>query len=228
VVNPTTKTPATAIGVATNRRYVRSVAVELAFPTVRQLARRILPQAVVASVVPALILIAVLPVAGPAVAIASALAWTVALTAIGWVVGRPASGLSILSLTRLTLRSAVAIAAGSTFVYFVQGSIGGLCLAIAFLASATLDRPLARRFARDFCDLPERLLHHPGVHRTLRRMSVMWGFVGLAHATTGFLLLVSLPTTTYLVVNPALSVAVPAAALAVSTTWFRRAVVAIG
>jgi hypothetical protein len=191
-------------------------------PTLRQLARRALPQAIEASIVPALIMMVLLPSVGTVIAIAGALGWSVATTAARWIAGRPVSGLAVLSLTRLTLRSVIAVAAGSTFVYFVQGSVGGLCLAGAFLVSVAIDRPLARRFATDFCRLPDRFLHHRHVHRALRRISLMWGLVGLAHATTGFLLLVSLPTNTYLVVNALLSVAVPATAVAISTTWFRR------
>ena len=70
-------------------------------------------------------------------------------------------------------------------------------------------------------------LRHPRVHHQLRRISLLWGLVGLAHAAIGLWLLVTLSTGAYVVANAVLSVAVPAVALAVSVTWFRRTMLAI-
>lgn len=193
-------------------------------PTMRQLARRALPQAVEASIIPAVVLLVLLNVASSTVAIAAALGWIVAASTTRALTCRRISGLTILSITRLTVRSIIAIAAGSAFVYFVQGSIGGLCMALAFLGSVLIDRPLARRFAGDFCDLQPHVLDHPRVHHALRRISLMWGLVGLAHAATGLWLLLTLSTNAYVVVNALVSVAVPATAITASVAWFRRAV----
>ena len=171
-------------------------------------------------------MLALLHFASATVAIAGALGWIVVVTLWRSATRRRVSGLTVLSITRLTVRSAIAIAAGSTFVYFVQGSIGGFCLAVAFLGSVLIDRPLARRFARDLCDLPAHFLDRPPVHRTLRRISLMWGLVGIAHAGVGLWLLMNLATSAYVVVNAILSVAVPATTIAISARWFRRAVAA--
>jgi hypothetical protein len=211
------------VGVITRTRaprFERSI-----LPSWRQLARRVVPQAVESTIVPAVILLVFLNVASSVVAIAAALAWVIAATAIRVATRRRVSGLTILSFTRLFVRSVIAIAAGSTFVYFVQGSIGGFCLAVAWLVSVAMDRPLARRFAEDFCNLDPHVVDHPRVHGALRRISLMWGVVGLAHAATGLALLVTLSTGVYVVVNAVLSIAVPAAALAVSIAWFRRTLV---
>jgi hypothetical protein len=193
-------------------------------PTLREIARRALPQALEASVVPALLLLLVRNAADDTVAIGAALAWIVAATAWHGVRGRPVTGLTMLAITRLLVRSVVAIAAGSIFVYFVQGSLGGFCLAAAFLVSVVIDRPFARRFADDFCDLPARLLDRRDVHRALRGISLTWGVVGLAHALFGLWLLTNLSTDNYLVVNTFVSGAVPITLIAISVTWFRRAV----
>jgi hypothetical protein len=195
-------------------------------PSFRQLARRALPQVVEASIVPAVILLLFLHVVGATVAIAAALGWVIATTAVRIVARRRVSGLSILSIVRLFVRSVIAIAAGSTFLYFVQGPIGGLCLALAWLVSVAIDRPLARRFVKDFCDLAPHVLEHPRVRSTLRRISLLWGLVGLAHAALGLWLLLHLSLSPYVVVNAVLSVAVPAAVLALSVAWFRRDVTA--
>jgi hypothetical protein len=195
-------------------------------PSFRALTRRALPQVLEASIVPAVILLLFLHVVGATVAIVAALGWVLASTAVRVAWRRHVSGLTILSITRLFVRSVIAIAAGSTFLYFVQGPIGGLCLGLAWLVSVAIDRPLARRFVKDFCDLAPHVLDHPRVRSTLRRISVMWGLVGLAHAALGFWLLLTLSVSPYVVVNAVLSVVVPAAVLALSVAWFRRDVTA--
>src|SRR5262245_26512273 len=179
-------------------------------PSFGQLARRALPQVLEASIIPAVILLLFLHVVGTTVAIVAALGWVVATTAVRIAWRRRVSGLTILSITRLFVRSVIAIAAGSTFLYFVQGPIGGLCLALAWLVSVAIDRPLARRFVKDFCDLAPHILEHPRIRNTLRRISLMWGLVGLAHAAIGFWLLCTLALSPYVVVNAVLCVASPA------------------
>jgi hypothetical protein len=196
-------------------------------PSWRQLVRRAVPQVIEASIIPAAVMLVFLHLATATFAIAAAFGWIVATALWRFATRKQVSGLTILSITRLFIRSAVAIAAGSTFLYFVQGSIGGFCLAIAWLVSVAIDRPLARRFAGDFCDLDAHALRHPRVHHQLRRISLLWGLVGLAHAAIGLWLLVTLSTGAYVVVNAVLSVVVPAVALAVSITWFRRTVLSI-
>src|SRR5262245_52516217 len=198
-----------------------------ALPSWRQLVRRALPQGLEASIVPAAVMLVFLHLATATVAIAAAFGWIVAVALWRIATRKQVSGLTILSITRLFVRSAIAIAAGSTFFYFVQGPIGGFCLALAWLVSVAIDRPLARRFAGDLCDLDAPAFRHPRVHRQLRRISLLWGLVGLAHAALGLWLLVTLSTGVYVVVNALLSIAVPAAALAVSIAWFRRTVLSV-
>ncbi len=132
--------------------------------------------------------------------------------------------MTILSATRLLARSVVAVAAGSTFLYFLQPTIGGIFLAAAFLVSVVINRPLARRFAGDFCNLPRRVLSDGRVHRFFRRISLMWGAVGLANAAAGFWLLTTQSTNVYVIASTALSIGVTAAAVAASAVWFRRTV----
>jgi len=90
-----------------------------------------------------------------------------------------------------------------------------------------MDRPLARRFAEDFTDLEPHTLDHPRVHHALRRISLLMGVVGIAHAALGLWLLLTLTAGTYVVVNAVLSIAIPGAALAISIAWFRRTVLSV-
>ena len=193
-------------------------------PRFRDVLRRFAPQAIEATIVPGLIVLVVTNVAGAMPAIGAALAWTLLAALWRSVTSGQLTALSILAMTRLSVRSLLALAAGSAFLYFLQGSIGAFCVAAAFLVSVLVRRPLARRFADDVTDLPRHVLDHPVARRALSRISLMWGLVGLVHASVGLWLLVHLSTSAYVVVNTVLSIAVPGALIAISVAWFRRAV----
>ncbi len=149
-----------------------------------------------------------------------------ALAAVSWrsARGKRVPGMMVLALATLLLRSVIAFAADSTFLYFVQPTIGGVALAIAFLASVVLDRPLVRRFAADFAELPPEVSTRPSVHRCFRRLSLLWGGYGLANAALGVWMLTALPTDTYVMARTPLSIAGTAAMVALSTIAFRRVV----
>lgn len=116
------------------------------------------------------------------------------------------------------------IGAGSTFLYFLQPTIGAFGLAAAFLVSVMLNRPLARRFAGDFCALPREIVSDARVHHLFRRISVMWGAIGLLNAGVALWLLVTQTTLVYVVTKTALSIAVTVVAVAISVVWFRHSI----
>ena len=62
------------------------------------------------------------------------------------------------------------------------------------------------------------------VHRFFRRISVMWGLIGLGNAAVALWLLTNQSTGVFVVAKTVLSTALTAAAVAVSTLWFRRTV----
>ena len=113
-----------------------------AVPSLRELARRALPQALEAAIVPAILYVLASQVAGPRVAIFAPLVWAGA--AVWWRAARGCKvrGMMLLALVTLLARSMIAFAADSTFLYFLQPSLGGIALAVAFFVSVVLDRPL--------------------------------------------------------------------------------------
>jgi intracellular septation protein A len=196
----------------------------VAIPSLRELARRAVPQALEAAIVPAVLYLVAAQLAGTRVAIVALLAWAIAVVSWRASRGRRVSGMIVLALVTLLARSLIAFAAESTFLYFVQPALGGVALACAFLGSVVIDRPLVRRFAADFCVLPHTVLHHPAVHRCFRRLSVMWGAYGLANAALGFWMLVALPTAVFVALRTLSSIVGTACMVAVSAVSFRRVV----
>ncbi len=193
-----------------------------AVPSLRELARRAVPQALEAALVPAVLYLAASHVVGPRVAMGAPLAW--ALAAVSWrsARGMRVPGMMVLALVTLLVRSVIVFVADSTFLYFVQPTIGGIALALAFLGSVLLDRPLVRRFATDFAELPPDVSARASVHRCFRRLSLSWGVYGLVNAALGVWMLTALPTDTYVLVRTPLSVVGTASMVALSTVWFRR------
>jgi hypothetical protein len=196
----------------------------VAVPSLRELARRALPQALEAALVPAALYLLAHHFLGARLAMLAPLAW-----ALGAVAGRSVRairvpGMMVLALVTLLVRSVIAFAADSTFLYFVQPTMGGVALAFAFLGSVLVDRPLVRRFAADFAELPPDVLARPDVHRFFRRASVLWGVYGLLNAALGVWMLVALTPPVYVLLRTPVSVVGTAAMVAVSTLWFGRVV----
>jgi hypothetical protein len=196
----------------------------VALPSLRALARRAVPQALEAALVPAALYLLAGEVVGPRMAMLAPLAWAVGAVAWRGMRAVRVPGMMLLALVTMLVRSVIAFAADSTFLYFVQPTIGGVALALAFLGSVVVDRPLARRFAADFVALPPDVLARADVHRCFRRLSVLWGVYGLLNAALGVWLLVALTPASYVLIRTPLSVLGTATMMAVSARWFRRVV----
>jgi intracellular septation protein A len=196
----------------------------VAIPSLLQLGRRAIPQAVEAAIVPAILFLVFARLVSASAGIGAALGWAAAAIAWRLVTRRRVPGMMVLAVVTLLARSVLALAAGSTFLYFLQPTIGAFGLAAAFLVSVILNRPLARRFAGDFCALPREIVLDARVHHLFRRISVMWGAIGLLNAGVALWLLVTQTTLVYVVTKTALSIAVTVVAVAISVVWFRRSI----
>lgn len=196
----------------------------VAVPSLRELARRALPQAFEAALVPAALYLVASAVAGPRTAMLAPLAWAVGAVAWRALRGARVPGMTLLALVTLVVRSTIAFAADSTFLYFVQPTLGGVALAVAFLGSVVVDRPLVRRFAADFTILSPAVLQQAAVHRCFRRLSVLWGVYGLLNAALGLWMLRALTPAAYVALRTPSSVVGTAAMVAGSTIGFRRTV----
>jgi drug/metabolite transporter (DMT)-like permease len=95
-------------------------------------------------------------------------------------------------------------------------------VALTFLLSVVIGRPLARRFAGDFLSLPGHLVGAPHFHRFFVCNSMMWAVVGGLNAALTYLLLVVLSSSTFAITQTALQIAVTVTTVGVSVLWFRR------
>lgn len=164
--------------------------------------RRLVPQLVEATLVPSLLFVAVSWAHGLPAAFVAALGWSYLALLRRLATGRAVPALLVLSTIGLTVRTAVALGSGSTFVYFVQPVLGTTALSLVFLTSALIGRPLIARFAVDFCSLSPEVTGRPGVQQLYSRLTYLWALVNLAAAATTFALLQALPVGAFVALRP--------------------------
>src|SRR5690606_1807017 len=193
----------------------------LEIPRLRALARHALPTLVEGSLVPLAVFYGALWLVGVWAGLIAGLAWSYVAIGRRLATRRPVPGLLVLGTAGLTARTAVALASGSVFVYFLQPTLTTVLVAGVFLASVPAGRPLAERLAGDFLPLPDTFLGSAPVRRFLARLTVLWAFVQLANAGLSIWLLLTQPVVTYYVAKTAGSWLLTGGAVLASTLWFR-------
>ncbi|MBI2169418.1 MAG: hypothetical protein HYU28_07960 [Actinobacteria bacterium] len=191
-------------------------------PKLRALVRHALPNVVEATLAPLAVFYGAMWAIGVWGALGAALVWSYGAIGFRLVTGRRVPGILLLGAFGLTARTVVALASGSTFVYFLQPSLGTVAVAGTFLMSVPAGRPLAQHLAVDFCPLPEAFMAHPHVQVFFARISVLWGFVFLANAATTVWLLMSQSIGVYLLAKTVTGWALSGSAIGISAWWFLR------
>lgn len=203
-----------------------SVHPPFAIPRMTSLARHATPHVLEATLIPLALFYGGLRFAGLWAALLAALIWSYTSLLRRLITRRRVPGMLVLGIIGLTARTALALATGSAFLYFLQPTLGTGLVASVFIASTMFGRPLAMRLAADFLPLPEAWLAHDGVRRFFLRISLLWAGVFLANAGISLWLLVSQSLATFLWTRTVASLVLTGAAVAVSTLAFRRVVTA--
>jgi hypothetical protein len=191
-------------------------------PRLRALARRILPVVIEGTAIPVGLFLLMLGLVGIWGAIAVGLGWSYSAIGRRLITGRPVPGVLVLSCLTLTVRSVFAISTGSTFIYFLQPTLGTLAVSGAFLVTMRFGQPLAQRIANDFCPIPDSLLAHVPVQRFFLRVSLLWAGVAFVNGVTALWLQLSQSVGTYVLVKNILNTSLTLSAVAVSILWFQR------
>ena len=197
---------------------------QLHIPTIRQLARRAVPQAIEGALVPLVVFWLALHFLGLTVAIAAGLGCCATTMTWRFATKRQIHGMLIVGALALVARSVLAMLTGSAFLYFLQPIITTAFIAAAFLISVWMQRPLAQRFASDYCDIPAHLYEERLVHKYFQRCSLMWAAVSLANVGITLWLLTSQSVGTYVVAKTTVTIVFNVGAVAASVLWFKRLV----
>jgi uncharacterized membrane protein len=195
-------------------------------PQLKAVVARTVASVATAVVVPAVLFCAVLVVFNVDTALIVALAWMVGALCWRRGTGRPVSGLLVLALGIMTVKTGFTLVTGNTFVYFVQPVFVDAVVATVFVASLWTARPIVARIAPDFYPVDAALAARPRIRRLFRDLTLLWALVIAIKGTVTLWLLLSLSTVNFVLVKSsaiiALTVLAVAATIALSAVVGRR------
>ncbi len=164
----------------------------------------------------------VLIVAGFRGALIAGLAWSYLCLGRRLVRHQRPPGTLVLAVATLTARTIVSFVTGSSFIYFAQPTLTTAAVALVFLASAVVRRPVIERLAQDFCPLDADLMARPPVRRFFLQISVLWSAVLLSNAGFVLWLLLTSSLKAFVLERTVVSWSLTMAGVVVSVVWFIR------
>jgi hypothetical protein len=185
-------------------------------------ARRGLPRVLEATLVPALIFFVLVTTLGPIAAMIGVLVWGYGAILRRVVRGHAIPTILLLATLGLTIKTFFGLASGSTFFYFVQPVATTVVLAMVFLGSVVLGRPIIARLAHDFCPIHPDVASRQPVARLFAGLTVLWAIVHIVIAGATFAMLVTLPVAEFVALKTATSFSVSAAAVVITVVWALR------
>lgn len=191
-------------------------------PPLRDLLRHALPRLVEGAVVPTLLFLTLLRIGGQAWAIGGALVWSALAIGTRLALGRRVPTIVLIGLGALALRTTFALAAGSSFVYFLQPTLMTATVGVVFLGSALIGKPVILRIARDFAPVPDDVMAHGHLRRFFLGISVLWGVTQLLNSGITLYLLLSQSIGTFVVARATMGYTLTATAIAITAFWFQR------
>lgn len=191
-------------------------------PDLRHVVRHALPNLVEGKLVPVALFVGFLELVGNVAALMIALSWSLGSLGFRKLTGRQVSGIVLLSAVTLGARTIAALVTGSMLVYFLQPTITTVFVAIAFLVSVPMGKPLAQRLAFDLLPFDDDTKTHPVVSRFFVRLSLFWAATSMVNFAITMWLLLNVSTTTFVLVKSVLGPATAIVTVGTMLVWLRR------
>jgi hypothetical protein len=139
--------------------------------------------------IPTALLAVLLRFAGLTAGLCAVIGWSVLVVGGRRLLRRDLPGTLLLCTSMLCGRACLALVTSSAVVYLLQPALGSVVMAVIFVGSAAIGRPITVRLARDFVRLPAELFARRGVHRVFTQVALLWGVSRLLDAamSIGFL-----------------------------------------
>jgi hypothetical protein len=125
--------------------------------------------------VPTAILYAAIRTVGTMPGLVGVIAWCLLTMGVRYLFGKRVPSTLLLVIGMLVLRTTIALAATSVWLYLLQPVAASILMSLVFIGSALLGRPLTQRLAQDFVHLPERLLADARCRRMFVEVALLWG-----------------------------------------------------
>ena len=186
-------------------------------------ARHAVPHLVEGALIPVVVFYLALWAFGVWGALLAALSWSYLALARRAITGSKAGGVLMVTAVTLTVRFAMAVATGSTAVYFVQPVLAKAVLALALLWTLRSPRPLIRHIVNDFVPISDETAARWPMQLFFHQASLIVAGVLMAHAVVGLGLLVSQPIEVYVTSKTILNTVVKATLILLVAVQLKRA-----
>jgi hypothetical protein len=188
----------------------------IARPNLAAILKHLALSLLMANVIPAALFYVCLRTGNVWAALIAALVWCYG--AIAWRAGtqRLVSGLLLVTVIGLTVKTALAFASGSTFLYFLQPAVTDAVVALLFMVSLLTARPIVSRLAADFYPMTADVAGRPRIQRLFWHLTLFWAVICLIRCAVTIWLLESLPTVTFVAVKSLVALFVILAATSVT------------
>ena len=172
-----------------------------AHPQLRAIVARAMASLTTAVVAPTVLFAATLVTFDVMVAVTVALAWVAGATCWRWATGRPVSGLLMLTLGIMTVRTGFTLATRQHVRLLRATGLRRRHRRGHLLGVLVTARPIVARLAPDFYPIDAALAARPRIRRLFRRLTLLWGLVIVLKASVTLWLLVSLSTVHYVLIQ---------------------------
>jgi intracellular septation protein A len=193
-------------------------------PLLYAVARRGLPNLIESTIIPAAMFFVLVKMVNAPIAMAAVLVWAYIAILRKVVSGSRIPAILVLATLGVTVRTLVGLVSGSTFAYFIQPIATTVALAVVFLGSVVIGRPVIARLAHDFCPIAPEVAGRPAVLRLFGGLTVLWAGVHVVTAAITFGMLVSMPVATFVAFKTVACLAVTVGAIVVTVLWALRIV----
>lgn len=180
-------------------------------PPVATVVRHVCVSLLTANIIPTVLFYLFLVAGNLWMALVAAMTWCYG--AVAWRVGtrRRTSAMLWITLVGLTAKTVLALASGSTFIYFLQPALADAAVALVFLVSLITAQPIVARLAADFYPMDQDLACRPRVQRLFWRLTLLWAAICAVKAVVALWLLEALSTNAFVAAKTVLG---PTAAIA--------------
>lgn len=175
--------------------------------------------------IPGTIFAIVLSTNGLLTAVLCALGWYYMVMGLRWAYRGRIPGTLALCAGMFHGRATIALATSSAAVYLLQPIAMSLLMAVLFIVSAAVGRPLTVKLTRDFVHVPAHILARANVQRMFTHVALLWAFSRLLDAavtTVMFSESVNAGIISRSTFTPALTIATVAGCIAFGMRALRR------
>lgn len=176
-----------------------------------------------AAIIPSLLFVLTLRATGGiGWAVLAAMSWLYLSLCVRWVFEGRVPGVLMLSAGVFHGRAAVALLTASAAVYLLQPIATSVAMAVLFLGSALIGRPVTVRLARDFVHVPAEVLARARVRKMFTEVALIWGLSRVIDAAVTVVMMqtsVSAGLLSRSLISPALTILT----IGICTAWGVRA-----